>query len=215
MDRRIALGLMAAGGLSGMVGGMRPVWAQTAAGETADLAPELLQDFTMGDPDAPIKVTEYASFTCAHCADFHTDVFKELKANYIDTGKVFFTYREVYFDGIGLWAAMLARCAGPERYFGFVDTYYSARDSWLSDRDPAVIADNLRRIGRVSGMSNDSIEACLQNKPLAEALVAAYQKNSAADGIEGTPSFIIDGERHSNMAYKAFATLLDAKLAAK
>ena len=51
---------------------------------------------------------------------FHDGPFKELKANYIDTGKVRFVYREVYFDRFGLWASMVARCGGPERYFGIV-----------------------------------------------------------------------------------------------
>lgn len=187
--------------------------ATTEPTDAAAIDPALLGDRTLGDPNAPIKLTEYASFTCPHCANFNKDVFHDLKKNYIDTGKVFYTYREVYFDRFGLWAGMIARCGGADRYFGFVETYYSTRDTWLNSDDPAAIADNLKRIGRTAGMTNEAVEACLNNDAFAQALVTDFQANMTADKIEGTPSFIIDGEKFSNMSYAEFAKLLDAKLA--
>ncbi len=186
--------------------------ATETAAVAGELDPALLTDRTLGNPDAPIKVTEYASFTCPHCANFHTEVFKDLKTNYIDTGKVFFTYREVYFDRFGLLAGMIARCAGQDRYFGFVDTYYTTRDTWLNSEDPAVIADNLKRIGLTGGMSIAAADACLINQPLAEALVTNFQANMQADGIEATPTFLIDGVKFKNMGYDEFAKVLDEKL---
>ena len=189
-----------------------PDAAPAADAASAELDPALLADHTMGNPDAPVKMTEYASFTCPHCAKFNETVFQDLKKNYIDTGKVFFTYREVYFDRFGLWAGMIARCGGADRYFGFVETYYSTRDTWLNSDDPAVISENLKRIGRTGGMSNEQIDACLNNQPFAQALVANFQTNMEADKVEGTPTFIIDGEKFSNMAYDEFAKLLDEKL---
>ncbi len=184
----------------------------TAAAPAGELDPALLGDRTMGSPDAPIKLTEYASFTCPHCAHFNETVFHDLKKNYIDTGKVFFTYREVYFDKFGLWAGMLARCGGADRYFGFVETYYANRDTWLASTDPADITEALKRIGRTGGMTTEQIDQCLNNQPLAESLVTTFQTNMEADKIEGTPSFIIDGEKFSNMSYDEFAAVLDAKL---
>ena len=189
-----------------------PDAARAAEAATAELDPALLADHTMGSPDAPVKMTEYASFTCPHCAKFNETVFQDLKKNYIDTGKVFFTYREVYFDRFGLWAGMIARCGGADRYFGFVETYYSTRDTWLNSDDPAVISENLKRIGRTGGMSNEQIDTCLNNQPFAQALVANFQTNMEADKVEGTPTFIIDGEKFSNMPYDEFAKLLDEKL---
>ena len=179
---------------------------------SGDVDPALLGDRTMGSPDAPVKITEYASFTCPHCATFNETVFQDLKKNYIDTGKVFFTYREVYFDKFGLWAGMLARCGGADRYFGFVETFYASRDTWLASSEPAEITEALKRIGRTGGMSSEQIDQCLNNKPLAESLVSTFQTNMAADKIEGTPSFIIDGEKFSNMSYEEFAAVLDKKL---
>lgn len=182
------------------------------ADAAATVDPALLADRSMGNPDAPIKMTEYASFTCPHCAHFNETVFGQLKTNYIDTGKVYFTLREVYFDKFGLLAGMMARCGGDDRYFGFVDAYFHNRDTWLNSEDAAVITDNLKRIGRTGGMSDEAIDACWANRPLANALVEQFQKNMTADGIEGTPSFMIDGVKFSNMDYPEFAKILDDKL---
>ncbi|WP_424967140.1 DsbA family protein [Dinoroseobacter sp. S375] len=169
-------------------------------------------DMTLGAEDAPITVVEYASFTCPHCKTFHENVFKDIKENYIDTGKVQFIYREVYFDRFGLWAGMVARCGGEERYFGITDVLFEQQSEWTGNGSPAVVADNLRRIGRVAGMSDEQVNACLQDGEKAQALVAFYQQNAEADGISSTPSFIINGESYSNMNYRDFSAVLDGLL---
>ena len=84
--------------------------------DTAELP--VIPDMVLGNAEAKVTLVEYGSYTCPHCRDFHAEVFKKLKADYIDTGKVKFIFREVYFDRYGLWAAMMARCGGPTRYFG-------------------------------------------------------------------------------------------------
>ena len=75
------------------------------------------EDMIKGASDAKVTIIEYASFTCPHCATFHKDIFPKLKKEYIDTGKVKFIYREVYFDAPGLWAGLLARCVSSEKIF--------------------------------------------------------------------------------------------------
>ncbi|WP_193139159.1 DsbA family protein [Meridianimarinicoccus sp. MJW13] len=206
MHRRdfLATGLVSVAALTAGLGLAGPAFAEIAE----------IEDMVMGDPDAPVTVIEYASFTCPHCANFHATTFKELKKNYIDTGKVRFIHREVFFDRYGLWAAMVARCGGQLRYFGVADLIYTDQQSWTQG-EPAQIADNLRRIGRTSGLSNDQLDACLQDAEKAQALVAWNDANTKADGISGTPSFVIEGELYSNMSYADFAALLDEKLAAK
>ncbi len=171
----------------------------------------IVADMSMGNPDAAVTVIEYASFTCPHCRTFHEGPFKELKANYIDTGKINFVYREVYFDQPGLWAGMLARCGGEERYFGIVDLIYENQSAWVAG-DPGTTANNLRRLGRTAGLSEDQINACLQDGEMAQAMVAAYQENATADGVRSTPSFVIDGQLHTNMSYAEFSALIDEAL---
>ena len=171
-----------------------------------------IQEMTLGNPDAEVQVIEYASFTCPHCATFHDTVFDELKENYIDTGKIGFTYREVYFDRYGLWAGMVARCGGDtERYFGIADLIYDRQRDW-TDGEPAQIADNLKTLGKTAGLNAEDLEACLKDGTMAEALYADFQKNAEADDITSTPSFIIDGEKYSNMSYDEFSRILDEKL---
>lgn len=173
-----------------------------------------IDDMTMGDATAPIEIVEYASFTCPHCATFHANAFKELKENYIDTGKVHFGYREVYFDRPGLWASLVARCGGPLRFFSIADMIYTKQREWLASGDPALIADELRTLGKVAGLDETSLDACLNNGELAQNLNAWYKTNSERDGITSTPSFMIDGEKFSNMSYTEFAAILDEKLTA-
>ncbi|MBT4872796.1 MAG: thioredoxin domain-containing protein, partial [Marinovum sp.] len=88
-----------------------------ATAQTDDSEPSEVEIVNMvqGDENAPITVVEYASLTCPHCASFHKEVYKDLKTNYIDSGKIRFEFREVYFDKFGIWASMIARCTGPDR----------------------------------------------------------------------------------------------------
>ena len=188
----------------------------TLAAEAQETAAEVdtsrVIEMVQGNPDAPVTVIEYASFTCPHCANFNAGVYEQLKANYIDTGKVRFVYREVYFDRFGLWAAMVARCGGPEKYFGISDMIYDTQRDWTAGGDPATVAGNLRRIGLMAGIEAEQLDACLNDGEMAQALVAVYQQNAQADGIDSTPSFVIDGQKYSNMPYEDFARILDEKL---
>jgi len=178
--------------------------------ETAPKAGEVVE-MVMGAEDAPVTVMEYASFTCPHCANFHKNQLKQLKADYIDTGKVRYIYRDVYFDRIGLWASMLARCDS-DRFFGLADMIYAKQDEWLSSRDPVVLAGNLRKLGRVAGLEEERIDACMQDADMAKALVAWFETNSAADQVEATPTVFVDGKMLDSSSWSAIKEALDAKL---
>lgn len=170
-----------------------------------------VMEMTLGNPDASVKVIEYGSFTCGHCANFEQTVFPQLKKDYIDTGKIQFTYRDVYFDRYGLWASMVARC-DPMRYFGVQNLVFEDINAWASG-EPAQVADNLRKIGRKAGLTDDQVNACMQDAEKAQSLVDWWEANSKEHDINATPSFIINGEKFSNMSYEDFAKVLDAKLA--
>ncbi len=172
----------------------------------------LIEDIVLGNPDAAVTMTEYASFTCPHCASFHANVMPKIKSEYIDTGKIKFIYREVFFDRQGLWGAMLARCAGNEKYYGIADMLYSRQREWTRGNGGAEVAQNLYKIGRIAGLKNEEMEACLQNQDMAKALVANFQKNAEADGVNSTPSVLINGVNHGNKSFAEFKALLDAQL---
>ena len=184
-----------------------PGSAQAQSAEDVDTSG--IVEMSLGDPNAPITMIEYASYTCPHCASFHAGAFKDLKKDYIDTGKVHFIYREVYFDRYGLWASMVARCGGGDKFFGISDLLYSTQSEWARGGDPVSIADNLRRIGLTAGIEQETLDACLADGEKAQALVGWYQANAAADEVTSTPSFVINGEKYSNMSYSAFQEVLD------
>lgn len=225
MDRRA----MILGGATGVLGaGAYLVWngrggqrfqteapltpfSAANAQEVTDL-PEITE-MSKGNPDSPVTLIEYASFTCPHCRSFHRNVFPELNRDYIEPGLINFVYREVYFDRYGLWAGMVARCGGPLRYFGIVDLLYAQQGEWTQG-SPAEIAENLRRIGRTAGLSNEELDACMTDAAMAEAMIATYEANMEEHEIPGTPAFILNDELHGNMNYTDLSALLDTAIEA-
>jgi len=168
-------------------------------------------DLYLGDADAPIEVIEYASFTCPHCANFHKNVYPNLKKDYIETGKVKFIFREVYFDQFGLAAGLLARCGGDIRYFGLVDLLMDKQSEWARGEGEAIVQ-NLYRIGRQAGLQDDQMQACMSDQELSKALVADFQLKAGKDAIDSTPSFIVNGEKMSNMGWEDFKAAMDERL---
>ncbi|MDT1060338.1 DsbA family protein [Paracoccus sp. CPCC 101403] len=192
-----------------------PVLAQEAQPAPAEQMPEgkILEDITLGQADAPVTVIEYASFTCSHCRAFHEENWPKLKAEYIETGKVKFIQRDVYFDAVGLWAGILARCGGDAKYYAVSDLIFDDQQTWLNAKTGDEIAANLRKVGAKAGMTEPQMDACWADKQKVADLVATFQKNATADKIEGTPTFIIGGETVQNQPWDDLKKIIDAKIA--
>ena len=189
---------------------MGPVFGAANAQVIGEIDTSKIKDMVLGAKDAPIKIIEYASYTCPHCRSFHQDSFKNLKVDYIDTNKVHFTYREIYFDRYGLWASIIARCGGQDKFFAISDLLYTKQKEWTQG-SPAEIAANLRRIGITAGLSQDDVQACFTDGQKAQNLVAWFEENSKSDEITSTPSFLINGKKYANMPYLEFKQILDAQ----
>ena len=189
--------------------------ASAATSESTDMAQDAekgeIVEMTMGAEDAPVTLIEYASFTCPHCANFHGNQLKQLKADYIDTGKVRFVYRDVYFDRIGLWASMVARCEA-DKFFGVADLIYARQGEWLDSNDPVVLANNLRKLGMVAGLSEEQVSACMLDADKAKALVTWFEENQKADNVRATPSIMVDGVMLESNSWEVIKAALDAKL---
>jgi protein-disulfide isomerase len=98
------------------------------------------------------------------------------------------------------------------RYFGIVDMIFEQQQEWAASDDPNVVIGNLRTIAKTAGLDDASLDACLKDGAKAEAMVAHFETNMAADEVEGTPTFIINGEKHSNMSFDDMKAIIDAKL---
>lgn len=201
-SRRAALAIIGGAAMATAV----PAFAQDAA---------VVEEMSIGAEDAPITMIEYASFTCPHCANFHTDVYGQIKENYIDTGKVRMIYRAVYFSGDrpSLWADLLAHCGGKDRYFGLVKMIYEKQREWTAHQNALAMVDSLYSIGKLAGLEQSDMEVCMQNNDLARALVTASAEGMETHGINSTPTFVINDEVVSNMAYSGFVEIFDKILA--
>lgn len=186
--------------------------ANAQEASAAEVDTSTIVEMVQGAEDAPVTLIEYASYTCPHCANFHADAYKQLKAEFIDTGKVKFIYREVYFDRFGLWASMVARCGGQEKFFGITDLIFKGQREWSQAGGPAEIVEELKKIGRLAGIENEQLEACMQDATKAQTLVSWYQENATRDEVNSTPSFLLNGEKMSNQSYEDMKKLIEAEL---
>jgi protein-disulfide isomerase len=153
-------------------------------------------DMALGSPKAPVTVIEYASVGCPHCAAWNNQVFPTIRAQYIATGKARLVVREE-LTGDGDVAAvgfMLARCAGPAKYFPVIDAIYHRQDSmYLPGATPVGV---LRDIAKtVAGMADAAIGACLADKAALAAVNARSDRHLNVDKVESTPTFFVNGRR--------------------
>ena len=170
-------------------------------------------EMSKGNENAPIIFVEYASLTCPACAAFHSNVYPKLNKEYIETGKIKFIHREIYFDRAGLWAALTARCSNEvNRYFGMLDLLYSEQPKWSRSESSDKIVDELLKISAKSGIDMAKAISCLDDEEKALDLVNQYQVYVNEDAIESTPTFIISGEKYTNRSYDELKKIIDKEL---
>lgn len=171
--------------------------------------------YRMGNPDAPVQLVEYGSLVCVHCRDFEQEAFDEIKVM-VDSGKLNFEYRNFLLGAIDTAPTVLTRCVGPERYFAFTDAWY---DDWdqnmnaltgsvqdnafvqsLKGLTPQEATAKVAEKGGVidfftaRGMSADEAKACFADEK-AYAEIEALRNHGVKDGVEGTPTFLLNGEK--------------------
>ena len=169
--------------------------------------------FRMGNPDAKVKLVEYASLTCPHCKDFHAEAADKIKAAYVATGNVSYEYRNFVLNGPDLAATLLARCQGPTPFFNLVGAFYATQGEWtapfmkMTNADGARIgalaqdkqAAELAKLGqldgfmRARGMTKAKFDQCLADPVALKQLTDMQQRASTIDGVNGTPTFFING----------------------
>ena len=168
--------------------------AALSAQKAAPPAPAGLADQSIGAAGAPVTVVEYFSASCHFCAKFHTATWPELKAKYVDTGKVRFVLRDFPNDLPGLAGAMLARCLGDAKWYGVIDKLLREQDAWTHAQN---VGNALAEIARSEGMNREAFDACMLNRPLYETIRTAALRARDEFGISSTPTFFVNGEKHS------------------
>lgn len=190
--------------------GLAPLAASAEPVDLAKLmAPGALPEQALGNPEATVTVIEYASLTCPHCGRFYKETFPAFKEKYVDTGKVHFIYRDYPLDPLALAGSMLARCGNEGTYFEVIDTLFLAQDDWTRAEKPA---DALATLLAPYGITADTMKTCLDDKKLVEGVVEIAKTGNEL-GVNGTPSFFINGEMQSGgMTISELSARIDALL---
>jgi protein-disulfide isomerase len=155
--------------------------------------PQSLPDMALGPATSPVTITEYASMTCGHCANFNETVFPKIKSEYIDSGKIRYVFREFPLDIKAAAGSMLARCIAKDdagKYFAVVDMLFKQQTDWVTKNT----TETLTRIGKQAGLSQQAVEDCLKDQALLDKIAADQKFASEVLKVNSTPTFFINGE---------------------
>ena len=197
LNRRVAIaaaaGLTAGFGASVSAAPVRAGWVAAPG------------DMNLGNPRARVRVVEYMSLTCAHCAHFNSEVFPAFKTRYIDTGRVFYTARELLTAPAQVAAAgvMMARCNGGTRYFPIIDQVLRSQSRWQGGDIKLIFLD----IAKANGLTEAQFEACLVDEKALTALEDRVQYATGTDKVTSTPTFFVNGVMMNNNSVPTLADM--------
>jgi protein-disulfide isomerase len=201
--------------------------ARRAAPAAADWARTVVATpeggFRMGNPAAKVKLVEYGSLTCGHCANFAKAGMGSLVGTYVRSGKVSYEYRSFILNGLDVAATLVARCGGPGRFFPVADKLFATQGQWMGRVTDLTEAQKAQlnalpenqRLGRMAefagipriaaqhGIAPGQARRCLSDQAALDRL-AGMAEAAQAQGIPGTPTFFLNG---SNIGTHSWATL--------
>lgn len=168
-------------------------------------------DLVIGDRDAPVTVLVFESLTCPHCATFHRTLWPRLKAEFVDTGKAAFVFRDMPLDGLAMRASAMARCLEGDARHGALEMMFARQDRWARAGDPLA---ELALIGQQAGLPQERALACANDEAVQTTLAKQMNEDAQTYGLRSTPSFVIGGELvfRGAPAYESFAEALNARL---
>lgn len=162
----------------------------------------------IGNADAPVTIIEYSSLTCPHCASFHNEVLPELKERFVETGKVRMIFRDFPLNEPAVDAAVLAHCAGDDRYVGFLDVLFQTQPNWSSAPNAR---DALKQLGKLGGLADSEMDACFNDESMQNAVLQSRLDGSNEHKIESTPTFVINGTVYpGNRSIDEFAEIIES-----
>lgn len=171
--------------------------------------------FRMGNPDAKVKLVEFASFTCSHCRDFHKEAQEKLKPTYVKTGQVSYEYRPFMLNVYDFAVAQLAMCQGPERFFTWANEIYANHEAWtepftkLTEADITplralppgqqvkglAVAGKLQDFAAPRGLPRAKFDACFADETAMDTLTKRQQAAIDTYQVQATPTFLLNGKK--------------------
>jgi protein-disulfide isomerase len=196
--------LLLAGAALAALGAAKPALAVDMA---ELLKPPSLGDMALGaDEGAKVTIVEYASATCPHCAAYHKGAWKQVKAEYVDTKKIRYVFREFPTNDAALAAFMIARAAPKESYFPLIDIFFETLETWAQKP-----AEGLFNIAKQAGFTQAKFDETLKNEALAKGIME-IRDGGVKFGVEGTPTFFLNGEKFSGRDFEEFKAAIDPLL---
>lgn len=182
-----------------------------ACGKSEPVVPKQGNLAIGAEAGAAVTVVEYASVTCPDCAAWQKDVWPAFKAKYVDTKKVRFVVHEfpTQPQDMALAGFLVARCAGEDRYFEVVDQIMAAQPQMTTK--PA--RDVLLEIAQKHGMDEAGFKNCISD-PEAVAAIGTRVQEAQALGVNGTPTFTLNGQKVEDPSLAGLSTKIDALLGA-
>jgi protein-disulfide isomerase len=237
---RLALALVAAPLALGLAACSKEESAATSGEPIARIAPPAGQawaetvtrtpegGYLIGNPNAPIKLLEFAALSCSHCAEFAETSGPELRDDFVASGRVSHELRLFMLNALDMPAALLVTCGAPEAVPGLSDQFWAWQGTMFenlqkadqaqmkaieSQQPPASFASLARLTGMDQfitsrGIAADQAAACLADTGKATELAKQTQDSAAKYQITGTPTFMINGQKVEQNAWPALKTRL-------
>ena len=161
-----------------------------------------------GDLDAKITIIAYESLTCSHCADFHKDVYPQLKEDYLDTGLAKIEFRHFPLDIAALNAAKIAQCE-KNQSLKILGSLYSNQQAWVKGSNIEEVNENLKKFLEKEGFNID-FEKCLKDKKIEDFVLNDRIEGTKNFEINATPTIIINNETFKkSLNYKNLKKFLE------
>jgi protein-disulfide isomerase len=230
----LALALAACGGggdeMAGLSGEVIEKIAPPAGKSWSEVVEKTAEGgYRMGNPEAPIKLIEYASLTCPHCAHFSEEASAELRDNFVDSGRVSWEFRNFVLNPIDLTMAAVVRCGSPESFFALTEQTFDNQEELISKWDSATENQRNRVVGLppkeryqylatlmglqefygARGIAADQANACLTDVDAIDALDRMGRQQAEEHDISGTPGFVINGVTQNVNSWQEIKTKLE------
>lgn len=174
---------------------------------------EAARERILGNSNAPIKISEHSSFSCGHCGKFHQNVFKDFKANWIDTGKAYLVFSDFPLNAPALHASLVGRCiADDDQYFAYVEEVFAKQNDWAYIQDYLT---PLKAIAANYGINSETFNACMNNQELQDKLLGKIRAAQQQFGVNSTPSFVVNNAVtiSGTPTYEQFNEILEGAIA--
>ena len=165
----------------------------------------------IGNTNAEITVKVCSSLTCPHCANFHKNIFEDLKKDYIDKGLVKFEHYGFPLDLAALNAEIIVRChTDNNKQFQLLGEIYKKQNQWAVGSDINKINESIKKIGLNFGLKNNIMDECLKNEKMQDQILNERIEAQKNYEIQSTPTIYINEKKYKgDYKYESFQKEID------